>query len=107
MPVSLPEPQWPATLMEQGPPEDPAILLGGVAVIGQAPHQLLAMRINPRTLAIDYQPDVDQDVYADYQLEEMLDELTFMEDIDKSSLVPMSGAAYVLWMMPGNEPVVH
>src|SRR3954453_8019104 len=71
MPVDLPTPQWPAALMKQGPPEDPTILLGGAAIVGQAPHRVLAMRINPRTLAVDYRPDVDQDVYADYQLEEM------------------------------------
>jgi hypothetical protein len=107
MPVDLPTPQWPAALMEQGPPEDPTILLGGAAIIGQAPHRVLAMRINSRTLAVDYRPDVDQDVYADYQLDEMLDELTFMDDIDKSVLVPMSGAAYVLWMMRSSDAVAH
>jgi hypothetical protein len=42
-------------------------------------------------------PAFDPDVYADYQLEDMLDELTFMDDIDKSVLVPMSGGAYVRW----------
>ncbi|PPQ28679.1 hypothetical protein [Rhodopila globiformis] len=103
MPVNLPAPQWPAALVEQGPPEDPAILLGGAAVIGQAPHRILAMRINPRTLSVDYRPDVDPDAYGDYQLEEMLDELTFMDDIDKSVLVPMGGGAYVLWMMPDSD----
>jgi hypothetical protein len=58
------------------------------------------MRINPNTLAIDYRHYVDEEAYEDYQLEEMLDELTFMDDIDKSVLVPMGGAHYVIWMMP-------
>jgi hypothetical protein len=100
MPVSLPVSRWPSELQEDGPPEDPAILLGGAAEIGQAPHRVLAMRINPSTLAIDYRKDVDEEVYDEYQLEEMLDELTFMDDIDKSVLVPMGGAHYVVWMMP-------
>jgi hypothetical protein len=100
MPISLPAPRWPSELLEDGPPDDPSILLGGAAEIGQAPHRILAMRINPNTLAIDYRHDVDEEAYEDYQLEEMLDELTFMDDIDKSVLVPMGGAHYVIWMMP-------
>jgi len=103
MPVSLPEPRWPAELEEEGPPDDPTILLSGAAEIGQATHRILAMRINPGTLAIDYRQDVDEDVYEDYQLEEMLDELTFMDDIDKSVLVQMGGGHYVVWMMPFSE----
>jgi hypothetical protein len=30
-----------------------------------------------------------------------------MDEIDKSVLVPMSGAAYVLWMMPSSGAVAH
>jgi hypothetical protein len=30
-----------------------------------------------------------------------------MDEIDKSVLVPMSGAAYVLWMMPSSDAVAH
>jgi len=105
MPVSLPQPRWPSELLEEGPPDDPSILLGGAADIGPARHRVLAVRINPGTMAIDYKRDLDQDVYADYQLEEMLDELTFLDDIDRSVLVPMEGGNYVVWMMPfSNAP---
>ena len=107
MPVSLPALRWPAALIEQGPPEDPAILLGGAAAIGEAPHLVLAMRINPRTLSVDYRQELDEDVYADYRLEELLDELTFMDAIDKSVLVPMGGGAYVLWMTPDSDAAAH
>ena len=100
MPVCLPEPRWPSELLEEGPPEDPSILLGGPAEIGKAPHRVLAVRLNRNTLAIDYRTDVAEDIYADYQLEGMLDELTFLDDIDKSVLVPIEGAHYVVWMVP-------
>ena len=103
MPVHLPEPRWPSELMEEGPPEDPLILLGGAAEIGKAPHRVMAVRLNPGTLAVDYRADLDEDVYADYQLEGLLDELTFLDDIDKSVLVPINGAHYVIWMMPFSD----
>ncbi len=100
MPVRLPAPSWPSELEEEGPPEDPAILLGGAAEIGRAPHRVLAVRLDPLTLAVDYRADLQEEVYADYQLEDMLDELTFLEDIDKTVLVPMAAGHYVIWMMP-------
>jgi hypothetical protein len=103
MPVSLPEPRWPTQLHEEGPPDDPAILLGGTAEIGAVSHRVLAMRINPNTLTIDYRQDVNEEAYDAYQLEEMLDELTCMDDIDTSVLVPMGGGHYVVWMMPFSE----
>ena len=103
MPVRLPEPRWPAELLEEGPPEDPSILLGGAAEIGKAPHRVLAVRLNPSTLSVDYRADLEEGIYGDYQLEDMLDELTFLDDIDKSVLVPIEGGYYVIWMMPFSE----
>jgi hypothetical protein len=100
MTVRLPAPQWPPELFEQGPPEDPSILLSAPAAIGSAPHRVLAIRINPRTLAADYRTNLDEEVYADSQIEDMLDELTFLDDIDQSVLVSMEGGSYVVWMMP-------
>jgi hypothetical protein len=103
MPVRLPEPKWPSELQEQGPLEDPSILLAGAATIGKAPHRVVAVRMNPRTLAIDYRPDLEEDIYADCQVDAMLEELTFLEDIDQSVLVPMAGSSYVIWMMPSGD----
>jgi hypothetical protein len=100
MPIRFPEPRWPSELLEEGPPEDPSILLSGAAEIGQSPHRVMAVRLNPGTLAVDYRADLEEDVYADYQLEGMLDELTFLDDIDKSVLVPIEGQHYVIWMIP-------
>jgi hypothetical protein len=100
MPVRLPELLWPSELLEEGPLEDPSILLGGPAAIGKAPHRVVAVRIDPTTLAVDFRTDLDEDVYADCQVEDMLDELTFLEDIDQSVLVPLAGGSYVIWLMP-------
>ena len=104
MPVRLPEPLWPSELQEEGPPEDPGILLAGAAEIGKARHRVLAVRLNPNTLAVDYQTEVEEEIYADYQLEDMLDELTFLDEIDKSVLVPMADGHYVIWMIPSGDP---
>lgn len=103
MPVHLPEAVWPSDLLEEGPIEDPSILLGGIAAIGTAKQRVLAIRINPRTLAVDYRTDLDEYVYAECQVEDMLDELTFLEDIDQSVLVPLASGSYVIWMMPAGD----
>jgi hypothetical protein len=100
MPVQLPAPEWPSELLEAGPPEDPFILLSGPARIGKAPYRVLAVRVNPNTLGVDYRYDLGEDVYADYQLEDTLDALTFLDDIDKSVLVPIEHGHYVIWMLP-------
>ncbi len=103
MPIRLPEPRWPSELLEQGPPEDPSILLSGAAEIGKAPYRVLAVRLNPNTLAVDYRADLNEDIYADYEVESMLDELTVLDDIDKSVLVPIAGGHYVVWMLPFSD----
>lgn len=105
MPVQIPQVGWPAELSEEGPAEDPFILLTGAAMIGRAPCRVLAIRVSTATLAIDYRPDLEEEIYADLQLEEMLSELTFAEDIDRSVLVPMETGNYVVWMIPhGTSP---
>jgi hypothetical protein len=60
-----------------------------------APHRVLAIRVNSNTLAVDYRAELEEDRYADYELEEMLDELTSFEDINKSVLVLLGGNHYV------------
>jgi hypothetical protein len=100
VPIQIPQAVWPSELTEEGPPQDASILLSGLANIGPAPHRVLAVRINPTTLAVDYRADLDESVYADYALDELVDDLTFLDDLDASVLVPMGGGDYVVWMMP-------
>ena len=47
MGIRPPELRWPSELAEEGPPEDPTILLRGAAEIGAAPHRVVAVRLNP------------------------------------------------------------
>jgi hypothetical protein len=103
MPVQCPAPVWPSELLEAGPPDDPFILLSGPARIGGAPYRVLAVRINPNTLGINYRDDLAEDVFADYQLEDILDELTFLDDIEKSVLVAIEHGHYVIWMLPFSD----
>jgi hypothetical protein len=100
MPVQLPAPKWPLELLEAGPSEDPFILLSGAATIAGAPYRVLAVRVDPATLGVDYRYDLGEEVYADYQLEDTFDELTFLDDIDKSVLVSIQHGHYVIWMLP-------
>jgi hypothetical protein len=103
MPVHLPEPHWPAELLERGPDEDPSILLSGVAEIGTVPHRILAVRVNPSHAQVDYRADLDEAVYADYQLEVMLDELNVFDNVDRSVMVPLESGNYVIWMVPSAD----
>jgi hypothetical protein len=107
MVVQIPPEERPTELVEQGPGEDPFILLAGPAAIGRAPHRVLALRVNPVTLAVDYRRDLDEEIYADLQLEEIFDEVTFLADIHRSALFEIEGSSYVFRMTPfskSNEP---
>ena len=100
MPIKIPQTVWPTELTEEGPSQDVSILLTGMANIGPAPHRVLAVRLDPTTLSVDYRPDLDESAYAEYQLDELVDDLTFLDDLDASVLVPMGDGEYVVWMMP-------
>ena len=78
MPVRLPALNWPVELLENGPDEDPSILLSGAAAIGTVLHRILAVRVNPSHAQVDFRADLDEAVYADYQLEVMLEELNVL-----------------------------
>ena len=44
MTVACPSPEWPSGLLEQGPPQDPSILLRGEATIGSARFVVTAVQ---------------------------------------------------------------
>ena len=100
MPIRFPEPRWPVELLEEGPEEDPSILLGGVAEIGNAQYRISAVRVSPRPLQVDFRADLKKYVYADHELEVMLEELSFFGSIDRSVVVPLESGNYVIWMVP-------
>jgi hypothetical protein len=100
MAVAFPQPSWPDTLTERGPEEDRSILLDGRVGIGPTLHRLLAVRVDRDTLSVDFRADVDEDCYADYDLDVMLDELEFFDDIDAAGLLVLDTGNYVVWMVP-------
>ena len=77
-------------------------VVSGAASVGQGMETALA-QICADTLGVDYRNDLEEDVYADYQLEDTLDELTFLDDIDKSALVSIDHGHYVIWMLPSGD----
>jgi hypothetical protein len=105
MPIRFPEPHWPVELLEEGPDEDRSILLGGVAEIGNALHRILAIRVSTRHLhlQVDFRNDLKKYIYADHELEVMLDELRFFGSIDRSVVVPLESGSYVIWMVPSGD----
>jgi hypothetical protein len=68
MPVRLPD-RRASVRTAGGRAAGSPILLGAPAAVGEEPHQVLADRINPRTLAVDFRHDVDEDLNAECQVE--------------------------------------
>lgn len=93
-------PQWPAGLLERGPPEDPSILLRGEAAIAGTRFVLTAVRVNPIWFGPDYRDDLDADVYAPYELPTLLDMVAELMSVSEASTVQLETGSYVLWMMP-------
>ena len=104
MPIPFPTAQWPAELTEAGPDADPSILLSGSAKIGDAHHHVLAVRVSRSNLQVDFRPDLDEEeTYAGFLLEEMLEELEFFDEFDRSALVSLTSGDYVMWMTPASN----
>jgi hypothetical protein len=100
MPTALPDIVLPNELHEDGPEDDPEILLSALVNIGPAPYRICALRIDPASLEVDYREDVDEEAYDELDLDELLDDLTMRDDLDASVLVPMNGASYIVWIKP-------
>ncbi|WP_284947781.1 hypothetical protein [Acidisoma cladoniae] len=100
MPVLMPQVHWPKELQEEGPNQDPSILLGGAAEIGGTSYRIHAMRINLDGLEPDFQADVEEAVYAEYRIDVIFEELIFLDDFDGSSTLSLDTGNYILWMNP-------
>jgi len=111
MPVQFPESSWPAVLDERGPPEDPAILLTGMASVGGAAVQVVAIRIDPSLRwTPDYRPDVAEGRYRADGLADLIEGA--IEDLDSvsaefreslgdsgSDIVMLAGRSYMVWLV--------
>jgi hypothetical protein len=103
MTVPFPVPEWPAVLLEQGPPDDRSILLRGDVAIGSARFELTAMRIDPIRFGPDFRADLNWSIYADYQLPTLLDLVSELIGVSEPSTLGLGAGRYVLWKLPVGE----
>ena len=90
MTIPCPTPQWPSCLPEVGPQQDPSIFLRSVADVGGAAYELIAIRIDPITMAADLRDEVPMRLYRKLRIAGILDELSVFTDISDRPLVPLS-----------------
>ncbi len=101
MPVPCLPIQWPSTLQESGPAEDPTIVLSGTAQVGSTPFRIVAIRVEPRLRFMpDYKSDIAGTIYDREVLETLLEELGEVSDTDHPLTLELATGVYVLWMVP-------
>jgi hypothetical protein len=112
MPVQSPSCQWPETLHEQGPPEDPSILLGGQARIGEVEVRIVAIRVDPERVGTPgYRAGVAAAAYQadelEVVLEAVLDDNEYIgSDLERwlgerrQSIVELPTGSYLILMVP-------
>jgi hypothetical protein len=95
--------QWPKTLEESGPAEDPGIVLSGTAQVGSTPFRITAIRVEPRLRFMpDYKADLEDAVYDREVLETLLEELGEVADTDHPRTLELATGVYVMWMVPAS-----
>lgn len=111
MTIPCPACEWPEFLKECGPPEDPMLLLTGIARIGGAALRIVAIRTDPASRwSPDYRLDVPAGSYdadgLDIALEGALEELgSLAEQLNdilgesEQGAVSLAGRAYRLVML--------
>jgi hypothetical protein len=110
MAIQCPALEWPTSLEECGPVEDPSIVLKGTARIGGTPAAVVAIRIKlDLRRAPDYKNGLPADVYQVDALETTLDELDYL--VNKIGVITgsmerravrLSTGVYVLWLLPSS-----
>jgi hypothetical protein len=95
--------QWPSTLEESGPAEDPSIVLAGTAQVGTTPFRIMAIRVEPRLKFMpDYKADLDDAVYDREALETVLEELGEVSNTDHPRTLELATGVYVMCMAPAS-----
>lgn len=112
MPVAVPGWNCPVLLGEEGPPEDPTLLLAATAHIGNAAVTIIAVRVDPgRRAAPDYRPDLPRGCYQGKGYDEILDAV--LEELDYASerlggllgahqpnILDLPTGPYRIWILP-------
>ena len=100
MPIRMPQLRWPAELQEEGPHQDPSIILVAAVVIDSASYRIQAMRIDLDSLEPDFRADLEEDNYADHRIYDIFEELIFLDNFDRSSVLSLESGNYIFWMAP-------
>ena len=103
MTVPLPIHEWPSELLEIGPEQDRSIMLRAPVVIGSAKYMLTAVRIDPVRFGPDYRSEVQQHVYDDYELAQMLELVLELLDLSEPSVLQLETGRYIMWMIPSGR----
>jgi hypothetical protein len=86
-------------LREEGPARDPTILLGAEAMIDGVAFDVRALRVRQGHRGPDFREEVPQSDYQD-ALDSLLDDIEDLVGSIVLSPVAISGAQYLLWMVP-------
>lgn len=100
MTVPSPHFEWIGDFEEQGPPEDPRILLTGRARLGGTPFLAKAVRVAAGERIPDLRPEVSPAAYDELELDTLLDEFETLAGTIEPELVNIAGAMYVLCVFP-------
>jgi hypothetical protein len=112
--VEFPACVWPNVLEEQGPSEDPSILLTGTARIGGAEARIVAIRVSStQEWAPDFKRGVAEDSYQGNGLDEVLQmaleefqavasELGDLLGDSRLSVVELATGHYSVWVIPAS-----
>ena len=107
MAVQCPPIEWPTSLEECGPIEDPSILLIAGARIGDTPVTVAAIRIDRELRrAPDFKPDIAPSAYKTAAFETILEELECLtEELNSAksgaqrSIIELKTGSYVMWVL--------
>ena len=99
---------WPRSLEEHGPAEDPSIILRARARLGSATLEVLAIRIDPELRRTpDFRKDLPIGLYHARAMETMLDELEYLSDAladvaesTSQSVIELETGTYLLCVLP-------
>lgn len=97
--ISAPGIQWPSELSELGPESDPALFLGGEAVVAGVTFKVVALRVMEKGRWLDFRGRAELEEQTE-ALEGMIESV---EDLTESVCPPtvrLGDGNYLLWMVP-------
>jgi hypothetical protein len=103
MTIPFPTPQWPSALLEVGPAADRAILLRGTAEIAGARYDVIAIRMDPISMTVDFRADLPRQTYAGSPVRDILEDLAGHVEMTDAALVRLAPGDYVMLMIPAAE----